>query len=100
MKSKTLFEKLDINPNKPVLLVTYTESFENLIEATEEYCPYLEIDKMSKEDLIMLLESYGNCVINYHPEDYHQERAALIENFEMLKKYGLTDKDFDSLDFS
>ncbi len=54
---------------------------------------------MSKNDLEILLDSIGNATINYHPENYHQERGALLENSGMLRKYGLTDAEIKALDF-
>ncbi|RCK75827.1 MAG: hypothetical protein IGBAC_1102 [Ignavibacteriae bacterium] len=43
---------------------------------------------------------YADAVITYHPNDYHQERAALLKNEDILKKYGLTEVDIEMLDFS
>jgi hypothetical protein len=100
MNTNKLLRKLDINPEESALLITIEEAISNLVEAIEEYCPNLKIEKMSKGDLKELINSYGDCVVNYHPENYHQERATLLKNFEILKKYGLTDEDYDSLDFS
>lgn len=99
MKELTLLKRANINPNEPALLVTMEEALENLLEAIKEYCPNLKINRMSKEDFRTLLNSYGECIINYHPENYHQERAVLLENFKMLKRYGLTDDDYDSINF-
>ncbi|MBI5050875.1 MAG: hypothetical protein HZC11_08440 [Nitrospirae bacterium] len=99
MEASVLLKKLGINPDESVLLVTAEKAMENLLETIEEYCPNLEINKMTKKDIMTLFYSYANCVINYHPESDHQERGALIENFEMLKRYGLTDDDYESLDF-
>ncbi|MEO0114027.1 MAG: hypothetical protein ABIK93_00950 [candidate division WOR-3 bacterium] len=99
MKVEELLRKVNINPSEPVLLITAEEALENLLEAIEEYCPNLQIEKMTKEDLKTLLDSYAGSVINYHPEKYHQERGALLECFKMLKRYGLTDDDYDSIDF-
>lgn len=99
MKPSTLLKRLDINPDEPVLLITAKEATENLLEVIEEYCPNLKINKMTREDITTLLHTYSNCVINYHPENCHQERAVLLENFEMLRRYGLTDDDYDSIDF-
>ncbi len=100
MKTSTILKKTGVNPDKPVLLITAEEAIENLLETIEEYCPNLKLNKMAKEDIEALLDSYGECVIDYHPESYHQERGALLKNFETLEKYGLTDKDYESLDFS
>lgn len=99
MEASVLLKKLKINPDEPVLLITAEEAMENLLETIEEYCPNLEINKMTKKDIMALFCSYADCVINYHPESNHQERGALIENFEILKRYGLTDDDYEPLDF-
>ncbi|NWF75982.1 MAG: hypothetical protein HXY53_05325 [Nitrospirae bacterium] len=99
MEASFLLKRVGINPDEPVLLITAGEALENLLEAVNEYYPDLKIDKMKKEDIIALLDSYKDCVVLYHPEAYHQERGALLKNFEMLKRYGLTDDDYDSLDF-
>lgn len=99
MKSSTILKKTGINPDEPILLITAEEAMENLSEAIEECCPHLKINKMKKEDIATLLDSYSECIVDYHPEDYHQERAALLQNFGMLKRYGLTDDDYNSLDF-
>lgn|SRR3990167_880676 len=99
MEALTLLKKVGLNSDEPVFLITAKEATENLLEAIEEYCPNLKINKMTKEDITTLLYSYSNCVINYHPENHHQERAALLENFEMLRGYGLADDDYNSIDF-
>lgn len=100
MKPSTLLKRAEINPDEPVLLITAEEAIENLLEVIEDYCPHLKTNKMKKEDIGALLDSYSECIVNYHPDNYHQERAALISNFEMLKSYGLTDDDYTSIDFS
>lgn len=99
MDALKILKKAGINPEEPVLLITAEEALENLLVAIEEYCPDLKVNKMTKKDLKTLLSSYGYSVTMYHPEDYHQERSALLENFKMLQKYGLTEDDYDSIDF-
>lgn len=99
MKPSTILKKAGINLDEPILLITAEEAMENLIETIEEYCPHLKINKMAKEDIETLFDSYGDCINDYHPEDYHQERAALLKNFEMLKRYGLNDDDYNAIDF-
>lgn len=99
MKPSTLLKRVGINPDEPVLLITAEEAIENLLEAIEEHCPDLKINKMEKKDIETLINSYGGCIINYHPENYHQERATLLKNFEMLRRYGLTNDDYNSIDF-
>jgi hypothetical protein len=100
MKPTTLLKRIGIKSNEPVLLITAEEAIENLLEVIEDYCPHLKINKIKREDIEALLDSYSECIVNYHPDNYHQERAALISNFEMLKSYGLTDDDYNSIDFS
>lgn len=69
------------------------------MEAIKEYCPNVKIEKMPKEKLEHLIDSLGDNIINYHPEDYHPERVAFLGYIEELKKCGLTDKEEDALDF-
>lgn len=99
MKPSTILNKVGINPDEPILLITAEEALENLLEAIEEYSPNLKINRLTKKDIEDLLDSYSECIINYHPENYHQERAALLDNIEMLRRYGLTDEDYNSIDF-
>lgn len=99
MTAGTFLKKVGIKPDEPVLLITVEEALENLLAAIEEYCPNLKVNKMTNEDLMTLLKSYGSCVVDYHPEDHHQERAVLLRNFDMLKRYGMTDDDYRAIDF-
>lgn len=99
MKALHLLRNVGLNPDEPISFGTAEEAMEYLLEAIEEYCPDLEVDKMTHEDIKSLLNSYVDCVIKYHPENYHQERGALLNNFEMLRRYGLTDDDYNCIDF-
>ena len=99
MEVEELLKKIGKSPDELVLSITAEDAMMSLLETVKEYCPNLRMDRMSKEDLSSLLCSYSSCVIDYHPESRHQERATLLENFEILKKYGLTDDDYESLDF-
>jgi hypothetical protein len=99
MKASTLLKKKGIDPDEAILLISAKEAMENILETIEEYCPKLKINKMTKEDIESLLDSYSSCVINYHPESCHQERAALLAEFETLQHYGLTKDDYHYLDF-
>ena len=101
MNAEKLLKQKGINPNKLVLQISAEEALENLIEAIEDYDDInLKIDKMSKKDLEILLDSYGDAVINYHHENDHQERGAFLSCGDMLKKYGLTDEGLGMLDFA
>ncbi len=99
MNPSTLLKRKGMKPEDSVLLITAEEALENILETIDEYCPHLEMDKMTKEDISALLNSYADCVCNYHPENQHQERAVLLKHFDMLKQYGMTDDDYEALDF-
>ena len=99
MKTSTLLQTKGIKPEESVLLISAEEALENILETIDEYCPNLEIDKMTKDDISTLLNSYADCVYYYHPESQHQERAVLLKNFDILKQYGMTDDDYEALDF-
>lgn len=99
MKPSTLLKRKGIKPEDSVLLITAEEALDDILETIEEYCPDLQIGRMTTKDISTLLNSYAECVIDYHPESRHRERAVLLKNFEMLKQYGMTEDDYDSLDF-
>lgn len=99
MSSQKILKKVGIKPDEPILLVTAKEAIQNLLETIKEYCPSLKIDKIAKEDIKTLLNSYGACIVEYHPEHHHQERAVLLKNFEILKRYGSKDEDYELIDF-
>lgn len=99
METSTLLKTKGIKPEKSVLLITAEEALENLLETIDEYCPNLQIDKITKKDISTLFNCYADCVCNYHPENQHQERAVLLRHFDMLKQYGMTDDDYKALDF-
>lgn len=94
-----ILKKVEINENEPIMHVSAEESLENLIECIEEYCPNLQIDKLSKEEFTTLFENYSDCIVTFHPEGMHQERGAILRSEEILRKYGLTDDDIKVLDF-
>ena len=99
MKPQALLKANGIEPVEPVLLITAEEALTNLTSVVEEYCPNVRLDKLSKKELMALLESYGQCVMDYHPENEHQERGTILRSVEILKKYGLTEDDIQSIDF-
>mgnify|MGYP001558299191 CR=1 FL=1 len=99
MNPLKILKSKGINPKESVLIINKAEALERLVEAIAEFCPDLKVESMSKNDLEILLDSLGDTTVNYHPENYHQERAALLEHSEMLRKYGLTDEEIKSLDF-
>ena len=99
MKASDILKKLCIKSEDLILEITVEEALRYIFEVVDEYCPNLKINKMSKKDMKTLLNSYGECMITYHPENQHQEIGALLQNYEMLKKYGFTKDNYDTLDF-
>lgn len=99
MNSTNLLKQKGINPDYSVLMITREEALARLIETIDEWELDIKLDLMKKEELKILIDSFGESVIDYHPENEHQERAILLKHYDMLKKYGLTDEDICRLDF-
>lgn len=99
MNAEKLLKQKGINPDKSVLQIDRKEALIGIMEAIEEYCPSVKIEKMPKKDLEGLIDSLGEDIVNYHPEDYHQERSALLGYIDVLKKCGLIDEEENMLDF-
>jgi len=99
MKARELLKQKGIDFNEPVLQITREEALISITGAVQEFCPSVKIETMLKEDLEKLVDSLGDDIISYHPEDYHQERSTLLGYSDMLRKYGLTDKELEDLDF-
>ena len=72
---------------------------ERLLEFIKEWELRIKVEKISKDDWKTLLSNYADSIIDYHPEDDHQERGAFLRSEQMLKKYGLTNEDVRRLDF-
>lgn len=99
MTAKQILKAKKIKTDQPILQIDVEEALGNLIEVKKEFCPSLRLSRLSKEEIEKLLDDYGDMVVNYHPENYHQERATFLKNEKMLRKYGLTDGDVAVLDF-
>lgn len=99
MNALEILQTKHIDPNKPVLMISRGDALESLVEAIKKYCPNVNLEEMSKEDLETLIDSLGENIIMYHPENYHQERGALLGNIDILRKYGLTDEEERAIDF-
>ena len=99
MNATKLLKEKGIDPKKLVLEINRAEVLVGIKEAIEEYCPSVKIEKMPKKDLEGLIDSLGENIINYHPEDYHPERSAFLCYVDALKKCGMTDEEEDAIDF-
>ena len=99
MNVKKLLSSKQISPSKIVLQITAEEALSSIKDMLVEFSLKIDFNKLSKEELENLLFDFADAVIMYHPDDYHQERAAILINETVLKKCGLTDDDIDALDF-
>jgi len=99
MKTEEILRRIGIGPNMHIFCITTEEALDNLCSVISDYCPHIDLTKISRKDMLKLLSDYGSCVVLYNPEDNHQERAAILQNADILRKYGLTDEDIAILDF-
>ena len=99
MNAKKILESIGLNPSDAIFSLDNEEATERILEFIKEWELPIQVEKISKEDWKTLLSSYADSIIDYHPENDHQERGAFLRNEQMLKKYGLTDEDVQRLDF-
>jgi len=100
MTAKKILKSVKLDPYESILLITREEAAERLLEFIKEWEFSIKVENISKEDWEIILDSFGDAIINYHPENYHQERIVFLRNTKMLKKYGLKGEDIQRLDFS
>ena len=99
MNAKELLKQKGIDPDEAVFRIGREEAVERLLEFVKEWELSIKINDISKKDWITLLSSYSDAIVDYHPENAHQERGAFLKSEKMLRKYGLTSEDIQRLDF-
>lgn len=99
MDAKSILSKKKILADSPIFFVTAEEGLRALLEYIEEDELQLELSKLTRMELEKLLADYADCISLYHPDNYHQERGAILRNWEMLEKYGLSSDDYGMVDF-
>jgi len=99
MNAIKILQSVGINPNDSTFSLDNEEAVGKLLEFIKEWELRIKVGKINKEDWETLLSSYADSIIDYHPENDHQERGAFLRNEQMLKKYGLTNEDIQRLDF-
>lgn len=99
MNATKILQSVGLNPSDKIFPLDNEEAMERLLEFIDEWEFLIQVKKISKEDWKTLFSSYADSIIDYHPENDHQERGAFLRNEKMLKKYGLTDEDVKRLDF-
>lgn len=100
MNIKKILSSKQIDPSKAILRITTEEALDSIKDMLTEFSLSIDLGKLSKDELEKLLFDYADAVLFYHPDDFHQERAAILKNETVLKKYGLTDDDIERLDFT
>lgn len=100
MNIKKILSSKQINPSQAVFQITAEEALSSIKEMLTEFSLSVDFGKFTKEELEKILFDYADAVVTYHPDDYHQERAVILRNQTIFKKYGLTDDDIETLDFT
>jgi hypothetical protein len=100
MNTEKILSSKQIDPSKTILQITAEEALDSIKDMLLEFSLSIDLGKLSKDELEKLLSDYADAVVFYHPDDFHQERAVILKNETMLKKYGLTDDDIEILDFT
>ena len=100
MKIDKILTSKQINPSEIVLQITTEEVLNSINEMLNEFSFTIDFNKFSKQELEKLFLDYADAVVTYHPHDYHQERAAVLKSKTVFKKYGLTERKIEKLDFS
>lgn len=100
MNTEQLLQSKGISVDTPVLFISAQDALDNIVKYLERENLKLDLGALTSKEILTLISSYGECVVNYHPESYHQERATLLHNFDVLKKCGLQADDYEIIDFS
>lgn len=100
MTAKQILQSAKLDPNSMLIPIMLEEAVERLLEFIKYWKLTIRIDDISKNDWQILLSNYGDAIINYHPDNDHQERIVFLKNEKILKKYGLMAEDIQRLDFS
>jgi len=99
MQATRILKSTGLKPYDSVYSLSNQEALERLLEFIEEWELTIKVKKIIKQDWLALFSSYADSIIDYHPENDHQERGAILRSEKMLRKYGLTDEDIVRLDF-
>jgi len=99
MNATKILQSVGLNPSDSIFSLDNEEAMEKVLEFIKEWDLRINVKKISKKDWETIFASYADAIIDYHPENDHQERGTFLRNEQMLKKYGLTDEDVKRLDF-
>ena len=97
-----LFSSKGLNTNKVVLSITAEEAFLDIVAALD-YCGLankVDFDQFTNTELQLVFTEYARTYATYHPENYHQARAAILAHFFIFERCGLTADDYYCVDFT
>lgn len=90
MTPKQILKSKRIPLSSSVLYLDAEKALENLIEVLKEFDINFDLSNLSKKDIDTLFDNYADCLLTFHPENYHQERGAFWRSKEILMKHGLS----------
>jgi hypothetical protein len=99
MNATKILKSIGLKPSDSIFSLDNEEAMKKILEFIKEWELSIAVEKINKKDWETLFSSYADSIIDYHPENDHQERGAFLRNEKMLKKYGLTGEDVKRLDF-
>ena len=99
MNATKFLQSVGLKPSDSIFSLSNEEAMEKILEFIKEWELRIKIKKISKKDWKILFASYADAIVDYHPENNHQERIVFLKNGKILKKYGLTNEDITRLDF-
>lgn len=100
MNTEDLLKTKNIDSTQSVIQLSKTEALQNFNEAMQNCNLKFDFSKLSKKELETLFKIYGETIILYHPEAYHQELAAFFEAKDIFKKHGLSEEEISLFDFA
>ncbi len=100
MNASEILQSKKISPTTAALFISAEEAIQEMLEYAVRADIKLDLQLLDAEELRLLISSYGNCVVEFHPEDYHPVRAAILRNYQLLKRCGLRDPDLEIIDFT
>lgn len=89
MNAQKILKNKKIDHSVSIIFLDKKEALENLMEVIEEYEVDFDLSRLSKEELGVLLSNYADCIMTFHPENYHQEMDAFWRTRDVLLKHGL-----------
>lgn len=96
-----LFTSKGLNTNKVVLSITAKEVFLDIVAALD-YCGLadkVDFNQFTTTELQLVFTEYAHTYSVYHPENYHQARAAILAYFSIFERCGLDADDYYLVDF-